>query len=44
MKEAAEHYLGKGTDNLTFEDKRELIRQVVREIVVYEDRVEIYTF
>ncbi|SEM74247.1 recombinase family protein [Lihuaxuella thermophila] len=44
MKEAAEHYLVKGTDDLTFEDKRELIRQVVREIVVFEDRVEIYTF
>lgn len=44
VKEAAEYYFNKGEDELTFEDKKQLIRQVVREIVVLEDRVEIYLF
>lgn len=44
MKQAADHYLNKGTDNLGFEDKKELIRRIVREVVVFKDRVEIYTF
>ncbi|WP_307254880.1 recombinase family protein [Croceifilum oryzae] len=44
IKQASEYYLQKGTDNLAFEDKRELTRQIVREILVYKDRVEIYTF
>lgn len=44
LKEAAEYYLNKGADELTFEDKQTIIRYVVREIRVYKDRVEIYTF
>jgi site-specific DNA recombinase len=45
LRDAAEYYLSKkGEQELTFEDKQHLIRQVVREIVLYDDRVEIYTF
>jgi site-specific DNA recombinase len=45
LREAAKYYLGKkGEQELTFEDKQHLIRQVVRQIVLYDDRVEIYTF
>lgn len=43
IREAAEYYLSK-RGSLTFEDKKEIIRHVVREVVVYEDRVEIVTF
>ncbi len=44
LQEAAEYYLNKGERELTFDDKRELIRHIVREIRVHEDDVEIYTF
>jgi site-specific DNA recombinase len=44
LMEAVQYYLSKGQDELTFEEKRDLIRQVTREIRVYEDRVEIFTF
>lgn len=44
IQEAAEYYLSKAQDELTFEDKKELIRHVVREIRVFEESVEIYTF
>lgn len=44
IKEAADYYMKRGQEELTFDDKQELIRQVVKEIVVHEDRVEIYTF
>lgn len=44
LMEAVQHYLSKGQAELTFEEKRDLIRQVVREIRVYEDSVEIFTF
>ena len=45
LRDAAEYYLTKkGEQELTFEDKQHLIRQVVKEIVLYDDRVEIYTF
>jgi site-specific DNA recombinase len=44
MMEAVQYYLSKGQEELTFDEKRDLIRQVVREIRVYEDSVEIYTF
>lgn len=44
LMEAVQYYLSKGQDELTFEEKRDLIRQVTREIRVYEDKVEIFTF
>jgi site-specific DNA recombinase len=44
LMEAVQYYLSKGQDELSFEEKRDLIRQVVREIRVYEDTVEIFTF
>ncbi|MFF2532739.1 recombinase family protein [Brevibacillus sp. NPDC058079] len=44
IQEAAEYYLSKAQDELTFEDKKELIRHVVREVRVFEESVEIYTF
>ncbi|MED1919460.1 recombinase family protein [Bacillus thuringiensis] len=44
IQEAAEYYLSKAQDELTFEDKKELIRHVVREVRVIEESVEIYTF
>lgn len=44
IQEAADYYLSKAQDELTFEDKKELIRHVVREVRVYEESVEIYTF
>src|SRR5690606_2317076 len=43
IREAADYYLNKRGE-LAFEDKKEIIRHVVREVVVYEDRVEIVTF
>jgi site-specific DNA recombinase len=44
IKEASEYYFNQGKDELTFEDQQEIIRQVVKEMIVYEERVEIYTF
>ncbi|MGG4451051.1 recombinase family protein [Brevibacillus porteri] len=44
IQEAAEYYLSIAQDELTFEDKKELIRHVVREVRVFEENVEIYTF
>ncbi|MBH0332034.1 DNA recombinase [Brevibacillus brevis] len=44
IQEAADYYLSKAQDELSFEDKKELIRHVVREVSVYEGSVEIYTF
>jgi site-specific DNA recombinase len=44
IKEAAEYYLNKGQGELTFEDKQSLIRQVVREVRVYKDGIELFTF
>lgn len=45
LKEAAEYYLSaKGERELTFEDKQQIIRHIVKEIRVYDDRVDIFTF
>lgn len=44
LSEAAEYYLTKRHEELTFEDKQQLIRQLVREIIVYEDHIEIFTY
>jgi site-specific DNA recombinase len=44
LMEAVQYYLSKGQDELAFEEKRDLIRQIVQEIRVYEDSVEIFTF
>ena len=42
--EAVQYYLSKGQAELSFDEKRDLIRQVIREIRVYEDTIEIFTF
>lgn len=44
LSEAVEYYLSKNPDELTFDDKQQLIRQVVREVKSFNDHVEIYTF
>lgn len=44
FREAVEYYLNKRREKLTFEDKQEIIRHIVREVRVYDDSVEIYTF
>jgi site-specific DNA recombinase len=44
IEEAALFYFSKGKEELTFEDKKSLIRHVVREIKVYKDHIQIYTF
>ncbi|MCF6408586.1 recombinase family protein [Pseudalkalibacillus salsuginis] len=44
LQEAVEFYFSKGQNDLTFEDKKSLIRHVVKEIRVYEDRMNIYTY
>lgn len=44
LSEAAEYYLTRQHDKLTLEDRKQLIRQLVREIIVYEDRIEIFTY
>lgn len=45
LKEAAEYYFSaKGMQELTFEDKQEMIRHIVKEIRVYEERIDIFTF
>ncbi|WEG14195.1 recombinase family protein [Pullulanibacillus sp. KACC 23026] len=44
LSKASQYYLEKGKDNMTFVDKRELIRKAIKEIRVYEDRIRIYTF
>ncbi|WP_127483966.1 recombinase family protein [Paenibacillus ehimensis] len=41
--DAVKHYLEK-KDALTFDDKKELIRMVVREVQVFKDRIDIYSF
>ncbi|WP_068791961.1 recombinase family protein [Brevibacillus laterosporus] len=42
--EAVEYYLNQGREKLTFEEKQKMIRHIVREVRVFEDSVEIYTF
>ncbi|AMA72246.1 MULTISPECIES: recombinase family protein [Aneurinibacillus] len=44
LSEAAEYYLFKHPDALTFDDKQKIIRQLIREIIVYEDHIEIFTY
>lgn len=44
IQEAAEYYLAKNPESLSFQDKKELIRHVVREIRVFDDNIEMYTF
>lgn len=44
IEEAALFYFSKGKEELTFEDKKSLIRHVVREIKVYDEHIQIYTF
>lgn len=42
--DAAEYYLTKGIDELSLEDKKNIIRTVVKEVRVFDDRIDIYTF
>lgn len=44
LQEALEYYLSKESTELTFDDKKHLIRNVVREIRIFEDKIEIFTF
>ncbi|WP_025685984.1 recombinase family protein [Paenibacillus maysiensis] len=44
LKETLEYYLTLNPDELTFEDKQNLIRRVVREVRVTKDEVNIITF
>lgn len=45
LKEASEYYLSLNYDGLTFSDKKELIRRVVKEIRVSKDKdIDIYTW
>lgn len=44
IQEAAVYYLRKEPGQLTFADKRELIRHVVQGVRVFADSVEVYTF
>jgi site-specific DNA recombinase len=44
LEEAAEFYFSYGKEELSFEDKKSLLRHVVKEIRVYEDSIQIYTF
>ena len=43
VREAAEYYLN-GYEELMFEDKKEIIHHIAREVVVYEDRIQIVMF
>jgi site-specific DNA recombinase len=44
LQEALEYYLSKESIALTFADKKHLIRNVVREIIIFDDKIEIFTF
>lgn len=44
LEEAAQFYFSKGKEELSFEDKKSLLRHVIKEIRVYEDSIQIYTF
>lgn len=44
IQEAVEYYLGKNSGALTFEDKKEMIRSVVKEVRVFKDRIDILGF
>lgn len=44
VQETLEYYLSLNPDELTFDDKQNLIRRVVKEVRVYDDRIDIITF
>lgn len=44
LQEAVVHYLQTAPEQLAIEDRRELIRHVVREVRVYHQAIEIITF
>ena len=44
LKQAVHHYLERSSETLSPEDRRELIRHIVREIRVHTDAIEIVTF
>jgi len=44
IREILNDYLDFHVDKLTFDDKQNLIRRVVKEVRVYDDRMDIFTF
>lgn len=44
FQDASKHYFSKKDEGFTIQDKQELVRSVIKEIVVFKDEVEIYTF
>jgi len=44
IQDAADYFLHKNRDALTFEDRQELIRAIVKEVRIYKDRVDIISF
>lgn len=44
LRDASEYYLKLDPEAITFEDKKALIRMVVREIRVYKDRADVFLF
>lgn len=44
IQETLEYYLTLNPDELTFDDKQSLIRRVVKEVRVFDDRIDIITF
>lgn len=44
LKEATEYYFRKGIDEITFNDKRELIRLLVKEVIIFDNEIKVYGF
>lgn len=44
MQEALEYYLSKAPEEITFQDKKELIRFIVREVRVYKNEIKVFGF
>jgi site-specific DNA recombinase len=44
IQEAVDYYLNKNLEQLTLEDKKDLIRSVVKEVQVFKDHIDIHSF
>lgn len=44
LNDATEYYLSAATEEITFDDKKALIRLLVREIIAYENEIKVYGF
>lgn len=44
IQEAVDYYVNKNPELLTFEDRKEIIRLIVKEVRVFKDRVDIHSF